>query len=276
MQDKEVRLYEEIFIYNEQNKMFFDKQTHLLKALVDGDTVRALTLDRIFKRGTIYMDTMDNEKIITNEAIYLSENKKIYMLIKRAFDIFLSLIALLFLSPLFIIIGIIIKSDGAKGKVFFYQDRVGINGSVFRIYKFRTMYPDAEERLEQLIHLNEIEGNMFKMKKDPRVTKIGKFLRAYSIDELPQLINVLKGDMSLIGPRPPLINEYEKYTDYDKKRLAITPGITGLWQVSGRNSLNFDEMVALDLKYIRTLCMKNDTIIFFKTVVVVLKKENAF
>lgn len=219
---------------------------------------------------------MDTEKIIAKETVFVSENKKVFIFVKRVFDIFFSLVAMFCLSPVFVVIGMLIKIDGTKGKVFFHQDRVGINGNVFRIYKFRSMYPDAEGRLDRLKHLNEIEGNMFKIKEDPRITKIGKFIRAYSIDELPQLFNVLKGDMSLIGPRPPLINEYEKYKDYDKKRLAIRPGITGLWQVSGRNSLNFDEMVALDLRYIRTLSMKNDTVIFFKTIVVVLKKENAF
>lgn len=219
---------------------------------------------------------MDTEKIAVKETVYVSENKKVYMFAKRTYDIFFSLIMLFVLSPVFIIIGIIIKFDGAKGKVFFHQDRVGINGEFFRIYKFRSMYPDAEERLEKIKHLNEIEGKMFKMKEDPRITKIGKFIRAYSIDELPQLLNVLKGDMSLIGPRPPLINEYEKYTNYDKKRLAIRPGITGLWQVSGRNSLSFDEMVALDLKYIRELSLMNDLKIFFKTIIVVIKKESAY
>lgn len=198
------------------------------------------------------------------------------MKLKRAFDILFSLVALLILSPVFLIIGLIIKIDGPKGEVFFQQDRVGINGQIFKMYKFRSMYPDAEERLEKIKHLNEIVGHMFKMKEDPRVTHIGKFIRAYSIDELPQLLNVLKGDMSLIGPRPPLIREYEKYSEYDKKRLAIRPGITGLWQVSGRNSLSFDEMVALDIRYIRELSFINDVKIFFKTIVVVIKKENAY
>lgn len=217
-----------------------------------------------------------NDTKVTKEYVFVKENNQIYLIGKRMFDIVFSLFLLIVFSPVFLVISVIIKLDGSKGKVFFEQDRVGINGKIFKMYKFRSMYPDAEKRLEEIKHLNEIEGNMFKIKKDPRVTPIGKFIRAYSIDELPQIINVLKGDMSLIGPRPPLIREYSKYTEYDKKRLSIRPGITGLWQVSGRNSLSFDEMVALDLKYIRSLSLKNDIIIFFKTIVVVLKKENAY
>lgn len=220
------------------------------------------------------MDT-DKSKVM-NETVNLRNTKSTYIMVKRGFDFFFSLIALFFLSPFFLIVAIFIKLDGPNGEIFFQQNRVGINGEIFKMYKFRSMYPDAEERLEKIKHLNEIDGHMFKMKEDPRVTKIGKFIRAYSIDEFPQLLNVLKGDMSLIGPRPPLIREYEKYTDYDKKRLAITPGITGLWQVSGRNSISFDQMVALDLKYIRELSFVNDFKIFFKTMVVVVKKENAY
>lgn len=217
-----------------------------------------------------------NESEVTKESIYIKEHRNTYVIGKRLFDIVFSVILIILLSPIFLIVGIMIKFDGSRGEVFFKQDRVGLKGEKFRMFKFRSMYPDAERRLEEIKHLNEIEGHMFKIKKDPRVTNIGRFIRAYSIDELPQIFNVLKGDMSLIGPRPPLLREYENYTDYDKKRLSIRPGITGLWQVSGRNSLSFDEMVALDLKYIRELSFLNDFKIFFKTIVVVIKKENAY
>lgn len=220
---------------------------------------------------------MDIKKTnVAKETVFINEHSAGYIFLKRIFDILFSFFALVILSPIFLLVGIIIKLDGPKGEVFFQQERVGVNGELFKMYKFRSMYPDAEKRLEEIKHLNEIEGHMFKLKEDPRVTHIGKFIRAYSIDELPQLLNVLKGDMSLIGPRPPLIREYKNYSEYDKKRLAIRPGITGLWQVSGRNSLSFDEMVALDLKYIRELSFKNDFKIFFKTIVVVIKKENAY
>lgn len=213
---------------------------------------------------------------ITKESVnfYIKNNKYMYM--KRLFDIVISFFLIVILIPLFIIVGILILLDGEKAPIFFQQDRVGRNENIFRMYKFRSMYPNAEKKLEEIKHLNEIDGLMFKIKKDPRVTRVGKFIRSYSIDELPQLINVLKGEMSLIGPRPPLINEYLEYTDFDKKRLSINPGITGLWQVSGRNSLSFDKMVSLDIKYINNLSMKNDLIIFFKTIIVVLKKENAY
>lgn len=207
---------------------------------------------------------------------YIEGNMTYYTILKRWIDKILSLLLLVCLSPIFLIVGLLIKLDGTKGEVFFRQERVGINGENFNMYKFRSMYPDAEERIEEIKHLNEIDGHMFKMKEDPRVTKIGKFIRAYSIDELPQLFNVIKGDMSLIGPRPPLIREFKNYTEYDRNRMTITPGITGLWQVSGRNSLSFDEMVELDLKYIRRLSFTNDLKIFFKTILVVIKKENAY
>lgn len=221
------------------------------------------------------MDTEVNS-MIKNVDYAKEKSNSIYPVIKRLMDIFLSFLGLICLVPIFLILAIIIKLEDPKGSVFFNQIRLGENEKEFKIFKFRSMYMDAEERLEELKHLNEIHGHMFKMKEDPRVTKIGKFIRAYSIDELPQLLNVLLGDMSLIGPRPPLLSEYEVYTSYHKKRLAIRPGITGLWQVSGRNSLSFEEMVKLDLYYIKKLSFINDLKIFFKTVVVVLKKENAY
>lgn len=204
------------------------------------------------------------------------ETLDVYKGTKRILDITFCVIALMLLSPIFIIVGMIVKCDSSKGEIFFKQTRVGLNGKVFNMYKFRSMHPDAEEILENIKHLNEVEGLMFKIKDDPRVTSFGRFIRAYSIDELPQLFNVIKGDMSLIGPRPPLVSEFENYSKYDKLRLTIRPGITGLWQVSGRNSLTFSEMVALDLKYIQDLSFLNDLKIFLKTFVVVIKKENAY
>ncbi|MGG4021694.1 sugar transferase, partial [Geobacillus stearothermophilus] len=144
------------------------------------------------------------------------------------------------------------------------------------MYKFRSMVTNAEELLESLLHLNEVTGAMFKMKEDPRVTKIGKFIRKTSIDELPQLWNVLKGEMSLVGPRPPLPREVAQYTEYDKQRLLVTPGCTGLWQVSGRNDLGFDEMVELDLKYIRERSLLYDIRIILKTIKIMIKPNSAY
>lgn len=196
--------------------------------------------------------------------------------IKRTIDVTGSLIGLILLSPLFVIIAILIKLEDPKGSVLFYQTRIGKNEKPFRMYKFRSMVSNAEDKLKDLLAKNEIEGAMFKMKNDPRITKIGKFIRKTSIDELPQLINVLRGDMSLVGPRPPLVREVAEYTDYDKLRLTVKPGCTGLWQVSGRNELSFKEMVELDLKYIQNRSVGFDLKIIFKTFKVLLGAKDAF
>ncbi|RCW48874.1 sugar transferase [Paenibacillus prosopidis] len=195
---------------------------------------------------------------------------------KRAIDITGSLVGLILLSPLFVMIAILIKLEDPKGSVLFYQTRIGKNEKPFRMYKFRSMVSNAEEKLKDLLAQNEIEGAMFKMKNDPRITKIGKFIRKTSIDELPQLINVLRGEMSLVGPRPPLVREVAEYTDYDKLRLTVKPGCTGLWQVSGRNELSFKEMVELDLRYIQNRSVVFDLKIIFKTFKVLLGAKDAF
>lgn len=220
---------------------------------------------------------MEIDKKMDAKINYIELNKGIFFTtVKRFIDIFVSIVALILLIPIFTIIALLIKIDNPKGYIFFSQERVGTNQEIFKMYKFRSMYNDAEQKLENLLKYNEIDGAMFKLKKDPRVTKIGKYLRAYSLDELPQLLNVIKGDMSLVGPRPPLVREVEKYTNYDKQRLLVKPGISGLWQVSGRNSLSFEQMVELDLKYIKESSIGNDIKILFKTVIVVIKKENAY
>ncbi|CAM4139404.1 sugar transferase [Paenibacillus alkaliterrae] len=195
---------------------------------------------------------------------------------KRTIDVTGSLLGLILLSPLFVIIAILIKIEDPKGSVLFYQTRIGKNEKPFRMYKFRSMVSNAEEKLKELLAQNEIEGAMFKMKNDPRITKIGKFIRKTSIDELPQLINVLRGEMSLVGPRPPLVREVAEYTDYDKLRLTVKPGCTGLWQVSGRNELSFKQMVELDLRYIQNRSVGFDLKIIFKTFKVLLGAKDAF
>lgn len=222
------------------------------------------------------MEAKDND-LSELDLIFLEfKEKKIFNFTKRIMDILLSLIGVIVLIPITIIIAVIIKIDDPNGKVFFSQIRVGKNQKEFKMYKFRSMYSNAEEKLADILQYNEVHGAMFKMKEDPRITKTGKYLRKFSLDELPQLINVLKGDMSLIGPRPPLINEIKQYSTYDKQRLLIKPGITGLWQVNGRNALTFDEMVVLDLKYIKEQSFFMDIQIFFKTFIVVLKSSNAY
>lgn len=201
---------------------------------------------------------------------------KLYLFMKRLMDIFGALCGIILLSPVFIIVTILIKLEDPKGPVFFKQIRVGKGEKEFGMYKFRSMVTDAEEQLKGLLQHNEVSGAMFKMKEDPRVTKIGKFIRKTSIDELPQLLNVLKGEMSLVGPRPPLPREVEEYTSYDKQRLIVTPGCTGLWQVTERNSVGFAEMVELDLEYIRNRSVSYDMKIIFKTIKVLLGSNNAF
>jgi exopolysaccharide biosynthesis polyprenyl glycosylphosphotransferase len=219
------------------------------------------------------------------EFAYLQSNRKIevevecrqsYMILKRTIDIIGSSIGILLLSFLFILVAIIIKIEDPKGPIFFTQKRVGLNGKEFNMYKFRSMVSNAEEKLKELLKYNETTGAMFKMKNDPRVTKIGRFIRKTSIDELPQLFNVLKGDMSLVGPRPPLPREVAEYTEYDKQRLLVTPGCTGLWQVSGRSNIGFNEMVELDLKYIRKRSLFTDIKIILKTFLVLFGSKDAY
>lgn len=202
--------------------------------------------------------------------------RKGYILAKRCLDFVGALCGLIFLFPVFFIVAVLIKYEDPNGPVFFKQIRVGKNGRDFYMYKFRSMVTDAEERLEDLLHQNEVSGAMFKMKDDPRVTKIGKFIRRTSIDELPQLINVLKGEMSLVGPRPPLPREVQEYTNYDRQRLMVKPGCTGIWQISGRSSLSFTEMVELDIEYIINRSLTLDLKIIIKTVRVMLFDKNAY
>ncbi|WP_353056029.1 sugar transferase [Mesobacillus subterraneus] len=203
-------------------------------------------------------------------------NKKPYLISKRLMDIFGALVGIILLSFIFLIVAFFIKIEDPKGPVFFSQKRVGLKGKEFMMFKFRSMVTDAEEKLKDLLEHNEVSGAMFKMKEDPRVTKIGKFIRKTSIDELPQLFNVLKGEMSLVGPRPPLPREVKEYTDYDKQRLLVIPGCTGLWQVSGRSNIGFKEMVQLDLEYIQKRTFLYDIKIIFKTVKVLLGSKDAY
>ena len=202
--------------------------------------------------------------------------KKCCFIVKRMIDIIGSLFGLLFFLPLFLVVAILMKIEEPSGPIFFSQTRVGKDGNEFKMHKIRSMCVNAEEKLAELLQHNEIEGAMFKMKDDPRVTEIGKFIRKTSIDELPQLWNVLKGEMSLIGPRPPLTREVVEYNKYHKQRLLVKPGCTGLWQVSGRNNLSFEEMVELDLHYIEHLSLVKDIKILFRTIGVMIKPNSAY
>ena len=198
----------------------------------------------------------------------------LYEVIKRLIDVVCSFLGVLVLSPLFIIIAIIIKTT-SKGPVFFSQKRVGKNGKEFNMYKFRSMVVNAEELKEKLAAQNEMSGPMFKMKDDPRVTKVGKFIRKTSLDELPQLWNVLKGDMSLVGPRPSLPKEVAQFEEWMYKRLEVKPGLTCYWQVSGRNNIDFEDWMKLDIKYVEERSTWVDVKLIFKTVGVLFGDKNA-
>ncbi len=196
-------------------------------------------------------------------------------LCKRAVDVVVAAVALLLLSPLLLIVALAIKLD-SPGPVLFRQLRVGRGGRQFWFYKFRSMRADAEQAFWELVEQNEVKGPIFKIRNDPRITRVGRFIRRTSIDELPQLFNVLQGDMSLVGPRPPIPHEVERYEDWHRRRLEVSPGITGLWQVSGRSLLTFDEMVLLDLWYIENWSLGLDLKIILRTIPAVLLERGAY
>jgi exopolysaccharide biosynthesis polyprenyl glycosylphosphotransferase len=208
--------------------------------------------------------------------IQLIEAQRTTLHAKRILDIVVSATALVLLSPLFLIVALWIRLD-SKGPIFFSQIRVGKGGQKFTMWKFRSMYVDAEKRKAALMNENEMRGGvLFKMKNDPRITPIGNFIRKFSIDELPQLWNVLIGDMSLVGPRPPLPNEVAQYTPYQRQRLKVTPGITCIWQVSGRSRIPFPEQVEMDLKYIANQSFFYDLTLLLQTIPAVLGTQGAF
>ncbi|HET6456193.1 MAG TPA: sugar transferase [Armatimonadota bacterium] len=195
--------------------------------------------------------------------------------VKRGADLAFSIAILPLAVPIGIISAAMIKLD-SPGPVFFKQTRIGKDGRPFLIYKFRSMYVNADELVSKLGHLNEAEGPIFKIKKDPRITKVGAIWRKASLDELPQIINILKGDMSLVGPRPPLPREVEKYNACQRGRLAVKPGLTCLWQIQGRSSIPFEKWVELDLEYIRNQSLWLDVKILLKTIPAVLKGTGAW
>ena len=219
------------------------------------------------------------EKNIEKRGVFLKENKsiskRVYIVVKRFLDIFLSLIGLILLSPIFLIIATIIKLD-SKGPVFFVHSRIGEKGKPLGIYKFRTMVTNAEELIKKFTpeQKEEFEKN-FKLENDPRVTKIGNFLRKTSLDELPQILNILKGELSIIGPRPIVQAELEKYGDDKEKFLSVKPGLTGYWAANGRSDTSYEERIQMELYYVDNMSFKLDVKIFFKTIFAVLKKEGA-
>ncbi|MDU5110358.1 MAG: sugar transferase [Clostridium sp.] len=202
------------------------------------------------------------------------ENRLVYKISKRLIDIFLSLLGIIIVSPIMLIVAILIKLESA-GPIIFSQKRVGLNGKEFNMFKFRSMVQNAEELKAKLQKQNEMSGPMFKMKEDPRVTKVGRFIRKTSIDELPQLINILKGEMSLVGPRPSLPKEVAKFEPWMLERLNVKPGLTCYWQVSGRNNIDFEDWMKLDIKYVKDRNLWLDIKLIFKTFFVLFGDKNA-
>lgn len=223
------------------------------------------------------MNKFQRELVITKSIEITQEfdKERKYFIIKRLIDILGSFFGIIFLSPILIVVALAIKFE-SKGPTFFVQYRIGKDGVPFKMYKFRSMVINAEELLEKLHDKNEMSGPMFKIKDDPRLTKIGKFMRKTSIDELPQLFNVLKGEMSLVGPRPSLPKEVAQFTLYQKQRLIAKPGLTCYWQISGRNNIEFEEWMKMDIQYCRDRSIWLDIKLILKTVRVLFGDKNAW
>ncbi|MDU4660975.1 MAG: exopolysaccharide biosynthesis polyprenyl glycosylphosphotransferase [Clostridium butyricum] len=220
------------------------------------------------------MEQVNIEETLREEENENKNKRTSYDITKRGIDFICSFLGLLILLPILLIVGLIIILD-SKGPVIFKQERVGFRGKKFYMYKFRSMVVNAEKLKDKLQKDNEMSGPMFKMKKDPRITRVGKFIRKTSIDELPQLFNVLKGEMSLVGPRPSLPKEVMKFEPWMLKRLEVKPGLTCYWQVSGRSSIGFEEWMKLDCEYVKDRSILLDLKLIFKTFFVLFGDEDA-
>ncbi len=220
-------------------------------------------------------ENMETTSLRTQSDVKTKISKKVYIKIKRVIDVILASIALILLSPVFAIIAIAIKID-SKGPVFFAHKRIGKNGNIIKLYKFRSMVINAEELIKSFTpeQMREYKEN-YKLTNDPRITKVGKFLRKTSLDELPQLINIINGDLSIIGPRPVVADELEKYGVNKDKFLSVTPGLTGYWAANGRSNTTYEQRKEMELYYIDNLSLKMDIKVFFKTILSVVKKEGA-
>ena len=260
-------VYKRIII---SNKRFTTRRTRLLEC--DSEEVeQTQTAFQDYPEESVHISSKREE--VKTEPIVVNSNKA-YRFLKRFFDILLSLLALVVLSPVFMITALAIKLEDGE-PVIFSQKRSGLNGAEFEMYKFRSMVKNAPELHKELLKHNELDGPAFKMKDDPRITKVGKFIRRTSIDELPQLVNILKGDMSIVGPRPLPVYEQEQCNDYQNQRLLMKPGLTCYWQVMGRNGIGFDEWIELDLKYIRDASILTDIGIILMTFGAVLTARGA-
>ena len=220
--------------------------------------------------STDMQEIIENKYFFINDAIF-------YKICKRTIDIVGSFLGIIVLSPIFLIVAIAIKMEDPKGKIIFGHKRVGKDGKLFPCLKFRSMFANAEEMKKNFTPAQKKEyAETFKLKDDPRITKVGKFIRKTSLDELPQLFNILKGDMTIVGPRPIVTDELKYYGEYDKYYMAVKPGLTGLWQVSGRSDTSYDERVELDMEYIKARTIAKDIYIMIMTVVKVLKREGSY
>ena len=225
--------------------------------------------------SVINNNIVNTEIDIENKLYKKAQEKIVYRTTKRIMDVILSSIALIVLFPVFLLIGIAIKLD-SRGSVFFAHKRIGKDGKPIYIYKFRTMLPNAEEMIQNFNEeqMKEFKEN-YKLKNDPRITKVGKFLRKASLDELPQIVNILKGDLSIIGPRPVIEEELELYANRKYKFLSVTPGLTGYWQANGRSTTTYEERISMELYYIDNRCLWLDIKLFFKTFISVIKRDGA-
>lgn len=265
---------DQVYIIQKQGMELPFTQKYVDLCIDMGVTVRLIVDFYKRRRANSYVSTVGTYPVITYHTVSLNTYEQ---MIKRLMDIAGGFVGCVLFSPIMLVTAIAIKLD-SPGPVLFKQTRVGQNGRTFKIYKFRSMYIDAEERKKELMAQNEIAGGvMFKMKDDPRITRVGKFIRKFSIDELPQFFNILGGSMSLVGTRPPTLDEVEKYERTHWRRISIKPGLTGMWQVSGRSNItNFDEIVELDVEYIDNWSLGLDIQIILRTVLVLLKHDDAY
>jgi exopolysaccharide biosynthesis polyprenyl glycosylphosphotransferase len=258
---------EVVFCLNKQKEQVVDVEDYLRDLEEIGVTVRMILASYNIYRSRRELEFFDDQTPMLTFHSKAFEAHQLFL--KRMLDIFGALVGLGITASLFPFIALAIRRD-SPGPIFFAQERVGEQGRIFRLWKFRSMYLDAEERKKDLLDRNEMEGALFKIKDDPRITRVGRFLRRSSLDELPQFYNVLRGEMSLVGTRPPTPEEVSQYKNCQRRRISIQPGITGLWQVSGRNNINnFDEVVRLDLSYIDNWSLWMDTKILMRTLRIV-------
>jgi len=254
-------------------KSFYDQASKVVSLCQEqGIIIRFLPNAFDTKLGQSRIEYLENNEVL----IFRTNSFEGWpVLFKRIFDIVVASLLLIILAPLFLIVSIFVKAT-SEGPAFFVQTRVGLNKRIFHLYKFRTMVKDAEARIKDLHHLNEVSGPVFKISNDPRITSIGQFLRKTSIDELPQLFNVLKGDMSLVGPRPLPVRDYEGFgQDWHRRRFSVRPGITCLWQIRGRNNIPFEQWMKMDMEYIDTWSFWKDIKILWQTIPVVFNGKGA-